>query len=133
MSCQALKGRLASVLILLITGCLSPDLTIKTSGTFNGTYVSVEGSYSGPLFFDYEQEQEEIEVEGAITVNEERLEFTGAGTLSKNPAELDLDVSGTDFTMHIEGALVNGCVQGSYTFNSSRWGNHSGSVNLRNQ
>lgn len=116
--------------VILGSGCLSSDLTLKTSGNFNGAYISVEGTYSGPLLFHFTQEDELIEVEGEITVEKEVIDFEGSGTLTKNPSELDLDVTGTDFTMHIWGKLENGHLAGNYTFISSRWGNHSGSVDL---
>lgn len=111
-------------------GCLSPELAIRTSGKFEGTYVSAEGTYSGPLGFSFIQEEEEIEAEGTITIDGVVIEFIGSGTLSKNPVMLDLYVVGTDFTMHIEGTLVDGHIKGIYSFKSSRWGDDEGSVDL---
>jgi hypothetical protein len=124
------RGVTLLAMVIIWGGCLSPDLNVKTSGEFNGTYVSVEGTYSGPLGFSFTQEDEEIKAEGTITVENETIEFSGSGTLSKDPAILDLYVVGTDFTMHIEGTLVNGSIKGSYSFKSSRWGNDEGSVDL---
>jgi hypothetical protein len=115
---------------MLVGGCLSQELAIKTSGKFEGTYLSVEGTYSGPLGFSFTQKDEEIKAEGTITIEDEVIEFTGSGTLSKDPAMLDLYVVGTDFTMHIEGELVDGHINGSYSFKSSRWGDDSGTVDL---
>lgn len=111
-------------------GCLSQELDIKTSGKFEGTYMSAEGTYSGPLGFSFTQEDEDIEAEGTITIEDEVIEFTGSGTLSKDPAMLDLYVVGTDFTMHIDGELVDGHINGSYSFKSSRWDDDEGSVDL---
>lgn len=116
--------------ILLMSGCLSSNLIIKTSGTFEGTYVSVEAAYNGPLSFDFTQEDEAIEAQGTITVNKEVIYFEGHGTLSKNPAKLDLDVQGSGFEMHIEGELSGSHLTGTYTFTSTKWGSDSGSVDL---
>jgi len=128
---RAIKRRSAVLLAALVLGgCLSPDLTVKTSGTFKGSYASFDGTYSGSLQFDFEQENEAIEAEGTIVINGDVIEFEGQGTLTSNPAVLDLDVTGTDFTMHIEGEVKGGHLTGSYTFTSSRWGNDSGSVDL---
>jgi hypothetical protein len=130
MNCIIKRGVILLAMVMFWGGCLSPNLDIKTSGEFNGTYVSVEGTYSGPLGFSFTQEEEKIEAEGTIIVEDETIEFSGSGTLSKDPAILDLYVAGTDFTMHIEGTLVNGSIKGSYRFKSSRWGNDEGSVDL---
>lgn len=116
--------------LMISTGCISDDLTVKTSGKFNGTYTSFEGTYSGTLSFNFEQKNEELEVEGTIIIDGERISFEGTGTLTENPAVLDLDVKGTDFQMHIEGEVRNGHLSGSYNFTSSRWGNDWGSVEL---
>lgn len=127
----AIKRRSAVLLaVMLLGGCLSPDLTVKTSGAFKGSYASVGGIYSGSLQFDFEQENEAIEAQGTLVINDDVIEFEGQGTLTTNPAVLDLDVTGTDFTMHIEGELKNGRLTGSYTFTSARWGNDEGSLNL---
>jgi len=127
-----LRGITLIALGMLITGtgCLSPDFTITTSGEYEGTYISAEATYSGPLGFSFTQEDEAIEVEGSITIDGEYIEFKGNGTLSKNPVKLDLDVVGTDFNMHIQGEMVNGKIKGNYTFTSQRWGNDSGTVDL---
>ncbi len=117
-------------ILILISGCLSSDLVIKTSGTFQGTYVSVDATYDGPLSFNFTQEDEAIEAQGVITINEEKIDFEGHGTLSKNPARLLLDVQGTGYVMHIEGELKGSHLTGSYTFTSTRWGSDSGSVDL---
>ena len=61
---RALCGGVALVCMVVWGGCLSSDLTLTTSGNFNGTYVSVEGTYSGPLLFHFVQDDELIEVEG---------------------------------------------------------------------
>lgn len=128
---RAIKRRSAVLLaVMLLGGCLSPDLTIKTSGEFKGSYASFDGTYSGSLQFDFEQENEAFEAEGTLVINGDVIEFEGQGTLTKDPAVLDLDVTGTDFTMHIEGELKGSHLTGSYTFTSTRWGNDSGSVDL---
>lgn len=116
--------------IVLTSGCFSSNLIIKTSGTFEGNYVSVDATYNGPLSFDFTQEDEAIEAQGTITVSQEVIDFEGHGTLSKNPARLDLDVQGTDFVMHIEGELTGSHLSGTYTFTSTKWGSDSGSVDL---
>ncbi len=125
-----LRGITLTALVMLIAGCLSADFTITTSGEYEGTYISAEATYSGPLGFSFTQEDEAIEVEGSITIDGEYVEFKGNGTLSKNPVELDLDVLGTDFNMHIEGQLTAGRLIGFYSFISDRWGNDSGTVDL---
>ncbi|TKJ43511.1 hypothetical protein CEE36_04030 [candidate division TA06 bacterium B3_TA06] len=128
---RAIKRRSAVLLAALVLGgCLSPDLTVKTSGEFKGSYASFDGTYSGSLQFDFEQENEAFEAEGMLVINGDVIEFEGQGTLTSNPAVLDLDVTGTNFTMHIEGELKESHLTGSYTFNSARWGNDSGSVDL---
>ena len=128
---KALKVGMAIIIsAFLETGCLSFGFTLKTSGNFNGTYLSIEGTYTGPLFFHFVQEDEAIEVDGKITVNTEVIEFTGSGTLTRDPRELDLNVTGTGFTMHIWGKVVNSHLEGSYTFSSSKWGSDTGSVEL---
>lgn len=131
MMIRAIKRRSAVLLaVMLLGGCLSPDFTVKTSGTFKGSYASFDGTYSGSLQFDFEQENEAFEAKGTIVINDDVIEFEGQGTLTANPAVLDMDVTGTDFTMHIEGELNGGRLTGSYTFNSARWGNDEGSVDL---
>lgn len=128
---RAIKRRSAVLLaVMLLGGCLSPDFTVKTSGTFKGSYASFDGTYSGSLQFDFEQENEAFEAEGTIVINDDVIEFEGQGTLTTNPAVLDLDVTGTNFTMHIEGELKGSHLTGSYTFTSTRWGSDSGSVDL---
>lgn len=128
---KSIRNCLALLFLSLCVACISDDITIKTSGTFSGTYVSIEAAYSGPLSFDFEEVNQKIEVMGVIVVEDDRIDFEGHGTLSKNPWVLDLDVTGTDFVMHIEGSIVGGHLEGSYTFTSNRWGNDSGSVDLR--
>jgi len=126
------RALLGGILLTLLFsgGCLSSDFTLKTSGVFSGSYVSLERTYSGPMMFNFISEEDDIEVDGKITVDEDVIEFTGSGTLTSDPAELDLDVTGTDFTMHIWGKIEGGRLEGSYTFTSPRWGDHSGSVDL---
>ncbi len=119
-----------ALIAVMITGCLSPEFTVTTSGTFSGTYVSFEGTYAGPMSFDFDQVEEAIDVWGVITVDADVIEFAGEGTLTRNPARLDLDVKGTDFQMRVEGELVNGHLTGSYEFISERWGNDEGSIEL---
>lgn len=125
-----MKMGMAVLAAVILGGCLSQELAIKTSGKFEGTYVSAEGTYSGPLGFSFTQKDEDIEAEGRITIDGVVIDFTGSGTLSKDPAMLDLYVVGTDFTAHIEGKLVDGHINGSYSFKSSRWGDDEGSVDL---
>ncbi len=124
------KKILIFLILILCASCISDDLIIRTSGTFSGTYVSIDATYSGPLSFDFEEVNQEIKVNGVIEVEKERIEFDGNGTLSKDPWTLVLDVTGTDFVMHIQGSITGGHLKGSYTFNSNRWGNDSGSVDL---
>lgn len=127
------KRRAAGVWIILATfmvlaaGCISSDFNMNTDGTFTGTY---NGDYSGSLEFDFRQTNTSVEAEGTIYVEGERVDFEGQGTLTKSPAVLTLDVSGSGFTMHVEGELKSGHLKGSYTFSSSRWGSDSGSVDL---
>jgi len=116
--------------LLLVAGCISDDLVIRTSGTYSGTYVSVDATYDGPLFFDFQEENQEIDAQGEIVVGDERIEFEGHGTITKSPWTLTLDVTGTDFVMHIEGSLSGGHLEGYYSFTSSRWGNDSGSIDM---
>lgn len=116
--------------LLVFMGCFADDLEVNVEGTFQGTYASAEGTYSGPLFIDFDGETEQIEAEGTITIDETVVDFTGSGTLSEDPPALDVDVWGTDFTMHVEGKLDNAHLTGSYTFSSDRWGDDHGSVDL---
>lgn len=120
-------GVILAALIVLGAGCISSDLIINTDGTFKGAY---SGTYGGSLQFDFHQTNTAIEADGTIYVEGERVDFEGQGTLTSNPAYLSLDVSGSDFTMHIEGEVKNKHLEGSYTFSSSRWGSDSGSVDL---
>lgn len=114
----------------LCTGCLSPEFTITTSGKFNGTYVSMNATYSGPLGFTFTQADEDIQAEGTIVIDDEVVDFQGEGTLTKDPMTLDLDAWGTDFILHIEGQWVGGRLTGSYTFQSDKWGDDSGTIDL---
>lgn len=116
--------------IAMIPSCISSDLVIKTEGTFKGTYVSVDATYDGPLSFDFKQVEEAIDAQGTITIENERIDFEGHGTMTKSPITLDLNVTGTGLTMHLDGALNGNHLTGSYTFTSSKWGSDSGSIDM---
>lgn len=116
--------------VIVLIGCISDDLVIRTSGTYSGTYVSVDATYDGPLFFNFQEEDQKIRAQGAIVVADERVEFEGHGTITKNPWTLILDVTGTDFTMHMDGSLSGDHLEGCYSFTSSRWGYDSGNIDM---